>query len=162
MMYNVGSPAYMAPEAFNENQYSEKSDVWALGIVLHEMLTGTIPIMRTTDVNEYFGYLRKLKTAEIIRGQQNELCTRLLLHALAVDTRLRYSTEELLNELRGLPATPLPSIPPVFHQFDSNTVITNNSNFEIIPPLPFHKTSLHNPIQSDGVGAQSVRCQNFS
>jgi serine/threonine protein kinase len=97
MTYNVGSPAYMSPEAYNDSQYSDKSDVWALGIVLHEMLTGTIPLMRTADVDEYFNYLRTMKTAEIIRGHQNELCTRLLLHALAVDTRLRYSGEELLN-----------------------------------------------------------------
>ena len=33
--YNVGSPAYMSPEAYNDSFYSEKSDVWALGVILH-------------------------------------------------------------------------------------------------------------------------------
>ena len=31
--YNVGSPVYMPPEALNENKYSFKSDIWALGVI---------------------------------------------------------------------------------------------------------------------------------
>jgi serine/threonine protein kinase len=41
--YNVGSPVYMPPEALNENKYSFKSDVWALGVIYYEMLTGKTP-----------------------------------------------------------------------------------------------------------------------
>jgi serine/threonine protein kinase len=40
MFYNVGSPKYMAPEAYVDNLYSEKSDMWALGVILYEMLVG--------------------------------------------------------------------------------------------------------------------------
>ena len=38
--YNVGSPKYMSPEAYTENKYSEKSDIWAIGVMLYEMLAG--------------------------------------------------------------------------------------------------------------------------
>ena len=41
MFYNVGSPRYMSPQAYQENIYSEKSDIWSLGITFYEMLTGT-------------------------------------------------------------------------------------------------------------------------
>lgn len=41
--YNVGSPVYMPPEALNENKYSFKSDIWALGVIYYEMLTGKTP-----------------------------------------------------------------------------------------------------------------------
>jgi len=34
----------MAPETIMYNQYSEKSDVWALGIVYYEMIHGKIQI----------------------------------------------------------------------------------------------------------------------
>jgi len=30
----------MSPEAFLKNQYSEKSEVWALGVTLYECLNG--------------------------------------------------------------------------------------------------------------------------
>lgn len=35
MFYNVGSPSYMSPEAYFKTFYSEKSDLWSLGIVLY-------------------------------------------------------------------------------------------------------------------------------
>lgn len=89
MTYNVGSPAYMSPQAYNESIYSEKSDVWALGVILHQMVTGTIPLMRTQDPDEYFRYLKNMKTAEIVRGQYSEYCSKIMLRALTVDHRLR-------------------------------------------------------------------------
>lgn len=41
--YNVGSPVYMPPQALNNNKYSHKSDIWAIGIIFYEMLTGVTP-----------------------------------------------------------------------------------------------------------------------
>ncbi|HLJ56414.1 MAG TPA: protein kinase [Chthonomonadaceae bacterium] len=38
----AGTPAYMAPESF-KGQFSAASDVWAAGILLHEMVTGSLP-----------------------------------------------------------------------------------------------------------------------
>jgi hypothetical protein len=35
------------------------------------MLTGTIPVMRTSDVDQYFQYLKMMKNAEIIAGDMN-------------------------------------------------------------------------------------------
>lgn len=33
--YNVGSPVYMPLEALNDNIYSSKSDVWAIGVIFY-------------------------------------------------------------------------------------------------------------------------------
>ena len=41
MFYNVGSPRYMSPEAYQDNIYSEKSDIWGIGVTFYEMVTGT-------------------------------------------------------------------------------------------------------------------------
>lgn len=41
--YNVGSPLYMAPESLRRNQYSFKTDLWAIGVIFYEMLTSQTP-----------------------------------------------------------------------------------------------------------------------
>ena len=37
---NVGSPLYMSPEALKQSRYSDKSDIWAIGITAYELLYG--------------------------------------------------------------------------------------------------------------------------
>jgi len=40
----LGSPSYMSPEQFrNAREVDERTDVWALGIVIHQLLTGDLP-----------------------------------------------------------------------------------------------------------------------
>ncbi len=38
-----GTPLYMAPQLMSEASYSYKADVWSLGVVFFEMLTGNHP-----------------------------------------------------------------------------------------------------------------------
>jgi len=47
--YNVGTPLYMAPESLLHNTYSYKSDIWALGVVLFEMLYSKTPFYSPTE-----------------------------------------------------------------------------------------------------------------
>ncbi|MCU0868554.1 MAG: protein kinase [Burkholderiales bacterium] len=39
----VGSPAYMSPEQVHEKQLNHQTDIFSLGIVFHQLLTGRLP-----------------------------------------------------------------------------------------------------------------------
>lgn len=58
IFYNVGSPSYMSPEAYYKTVYSEKSDLWALGVILFEMLEGST-IDHGQPIDRYFSMLLK-------------------------------------------------------------------------------------------------------
>ena len=51
--YNVGSPAYMSPEAYLKSYYTAKSDVWSLGVIYHEMLTSKV-LDENVQMKAYF------------------------------------------------------------------------------------------------------------
>ena len=39
----VGTPYYLSPEIINDKPYDSKSDIWALGVLLYEMMTFKMP-----------------------------------------------------------------------------------------------------------------------
>ena len=36
----LGTPLYMAPELVQHQKYSEKVDVWSLGVIVYQLLSG--------------------------------------------------------------------------------------------------------------------------
>lgn len=39
----MGTPLYMAPELIRHQKYTEKVDVWSLGIIAYQLLSGKTP-----------------------------------------------------------------------------------------------------------------------
>jgi serine/threonine-protein kinase len=46
----VGSPQYMAPEVLRGGAADARSDLWALGVVLHEMCAGSLPFQGQSSI----------------------------------------------------------------------------------------------------------------
>lgn len=47
----VGTPFYLAPEIWLDKPCTKKSDIWALGVILHELCALVVPFT-ASDINE--------------------------------------------------------------------------------------------------------------
>ena len=43
MLTVIGSHYYMAPEVFLGGGYDERVDLWALGVIIYKLVTGSTP-----------------------------------------------------------------------------------------------------------------------
>lgn len=89
----VGTPLYMAPEIFNCEEYGPKADIWSLGLVFYEMLTGELPIkvQKREQIPSAQRSLKPMPSSISVQGQE------FLLRLLEYDHKKRISFQELFN-----------------------------------------------------------------
>ena len=87
----------MAPEVLNNHDYKDKVDMWAIGIIMHYVITGKHPFyQKGDDLEELKEKLRKLKYL------QDDKCfsklASMLFHRLcAVKVKCRYTASKALE-----------------------------------------------------------------
>lgn len=104
----IGSPSYMSPEQVKEEPIDDKSDIFSLGCVLHELLTGE----KAFFGDNYFSVLYKITNDEpapvrSLRPELPEVLEKITKKALEKDPLLRYQNcmdfaYDLRVALRGL------------------------------------------------------------
>ncbi len=101
----AGTPAYMAPEQWRGEPQDARTDVWAAGVVLYELLTGRLPYPSAT-VEELRARVLSAEPPPPVRTHCPELPQAVedfLTTALAKDPARRFpSALELREELREL------------------------------------------------------------
>ena len=98
----LGTPEYMAPEQFEGKEVSPATDIYALGVVLYEMLTGKHPFAAS---NVLSAAVLRAKKPESVSSFHRHIPHRLdavIARCLEYDPRRRYqSASELARELLG-------------------------------------------------------------
>ena len=104
--YVIGSPKYMAPEQILGKKVDPRSDIYSLGVILYEMLTGVPPYSRGDHMSVMYQHVQGKARPP---GELNESLpaglSELVMRAMAVDKSQRFQTME---ELRLALATFLP------------------------------------------------------
>ena len=97
----VGSVHYIAPEQARGAAADARSDIYSLGIVMYEMMTGRLPYVGKSDVEVAVKHMNTeaVPPRTIVPGIPEEL-ERICLKAMATDITDRYqSAGELLSDL---------------------------------------------------------------
>jgi len=100
----IGTPEYMSPEQVEAKGVDQRSDIYSLGIILYEMVTGQVPYTAETPLS--IGVKHKSETPQDPRElniQISDDLARIIYKCLAKERASRYqSVKEVHSELQVL------------------------------------------------------------
>jgi eukaryotic-like serine/threonine-protein kinase len=97
--YVIGSPKYMAPEQILGKKVDERADIYALGIILYEMLTGVPPYARGDHMSVMYQHVQgRARPPQQVNPELPQGLAEAVLKAMAVDKAKRFQS---MDELRG-------------------------------------------------------------
>ena len=97
--YVIGSPKYMAPEQILGKKVDERADVYALGVILYEMLTGVPPYARGDHMSVMYQHVQgRARPPGEINSALPPALSEAVMKAMAVDKNKRFQS---MDELRG-------------------------------------------------------------
>jgi eukaryotic-like serine/threonine-protein kinase len=97
--YVIGSPKYMAPEQILGKKVDDRADIYAVGVMLYEMVTGVPPYSRGDHMSVMYQHVQgKARPCQQVNPNLPPGLGDLVMKAMAVDKTKRFQT---MDELRG-------------------------------------------------------------
>ena len=107
----IGTPEYMSPEQAEVKEVDQRSDIYSLGVILYEMVTGRVPFEGETPLGIAMKHKSEIPPdPRQINAQVAEDLSRVIMRCLEKDKEKRYQSarevrSELLNIEKGMPTT---------------------------------------------------------
>jgi Tfp pilus assembly protein PilF len=102
----VGTPEYMAPEQFEGDAVTPATDIYALGIILYELVTGLHPYAADTPVAAAIRRARQPRPPSFLQPKIPKQCDRVVKQCLEYDPQNRFqSAKEVAKALKAGPAS---------------------------------------------------------
>ena len=143
----LGTPAYMSPEQARGETIDGRSDIYSLGVIMYEALTGHIPFLADNGLAIIQQIIHQAPAPlEKYRPDIPPGLSRIVFKCLEKKPRARYtSSQELVKSLRkGSPPQP-PSRP---HVLTTVLAYLNESLTALRPLLSRHTASLSSQLKS--------------
>jgi serine/threonine protein kinase/Tfp pilus assembly protein PilF len=98
----IGTPDYMSPEQVEGQDVDQRSDLYSLGIILYEMVTGRVPFQADSAFAVGMKHKSEMpQDPQKLNPQIPDVLNRLILQCLEKDRKKRYqNAEEILSDLK--------------------------------------------------------------
>ncbi|MBJ89188.1 MAG: serine/threonine protein kinase [Woeseia sp.] len=99
--YVIGSPKYMAPEQILGKKVDEAADIYSIGIMMYEMVTGIPPYTRGDHMSVMYQHVQgKAKACQEVNPKIPDDYAGVITKAMEVNKSMRYeSMDELIDAL---------------------------------------------------------------
>jgi len=99
----LGTPRYMSPEQVEGKPADQRSDLYAYGLIVYEMVTGDVPFTGETTLKVMYQRIQeKPKSPKLVNPSLPNWLVRLIMRCLEKDPADRYqSAYEILADLQG-------------------------------------------------------------